>query len=30
VILTDEYGNLEGWTRQIGADELNLDSISIS
>ena len=30
VILIDEYGNLEGWTSKIGAEELNLDAISIS
>lgn len=30
VILTDEYGNLEGWTKRIGGEEFNLDLISIS
>ena len=29
VILTDQYGNLEGWTSKIG-DKLCLDELSLS
>jgi hypothetical protein len=30
VILTDEFGYLEGWTRKIGTEEFNLDELSIA
>jgi hypothetical protein len=30
VILTDEFGYLEGWTKKIGAEEFNLDELSIA